>query len=287
MSGIGDRLADKIEEIVQTDNLRFLQNAAEDPLTKALKTFLGIYQVGSNQASAWVSQGFRTLEDLVTSEVELTPNQRVGLEHYDHFNQRIPREEMNRHADFVKRVVAEIDNGIETAVVGSYRRGSQDSGDVDFIVASPENMSLGTLRTIFFDSIIPRLYSASYLKYALVASSARSDSTKWHGACALPSSSDSNPPWRRIDFLLVPYQQLGAAMIYSTGNDLFNRSMRLLARKKGMRLNQRGLWKGVEGGPSRKGGEGGKGGTLIAQRNERDIFELLGVQWREPMERNV
>ena len=287
MSGIGDSLADKIEEIVQTDNLRFLQNAAEDPLTKALKTFLGIYQVGSIQASAWVSQGLRTLEDLVTNGVDLTPNQRVGLEHYDHFNQRILREEMDKHADFVKRILAQVESSLQVTIGGSYRRGSQDSGDIDFIVASPENMSLSTLRTIFFDSIVPRLYAANYLKCALAASNARVDSSKWHGACALSSFSDRNPPWRRIDFLLVPYDQLGAAMIYFTGNDLFNRSMRLLARKLGMRLNQRGLWKGVEGGPRRKGGEGGEGGALVAARDEKEIFALLGVQWREPFERNV
>ena len=289
MPGIGNSLADKIEEIVQNDNLRFLQNAAEDPLIKALKTFHGIYGVGSIQASAWISQGFRTLEDLVTNRVDLTPNQRIGLEHHDHFNQRIQRKEMNRHAETVKEIVAKVENEIEAIIGGSYRRGSQDSGDIDFIITSPKTMSFSTLRTVFFETIIPHLYAASYLKCTLAASSARSDSSsKWHGACALPSSSDNpDPPWRRIDFLLVPYEELGAAMIYFIGNDLFNRSMRLLARKKGMRLNQRGLWKGVEGGPRRKGGEGGKGGTLVEARNEREIFNALGVQWREATERNV
>ena len=286
LNTIGDRLADKIEEIVQTDNLRFLQSAAEDPQTKALKTFLGIYQVGSIQASAWIAQGYRTLEDLVMNRVELAPDQQVGLEHYEDFNQRIPRTEMDKHANFVQRMIAKVEDALEVTIGGSYRRGARESGDIDFIIASPQHMSIGTLRAVFFDSIVPRLYAANYLKCVLAATNARSDSSKWHGACALPSPSIDSP-WRRIDFLLVPYAELGAAMIYFTGNDIFNRSMRLLARKKGMRLNQRGLWKGVEGGASRKGGEGGKGGVLVASRDERAIFDALGVQWVEAYERNV
>ena len=57
------------------------------------------------------------------------------------------------------------------------------------------------------------------------------DGTKWHGASRI-GGPDSNKPWRRIDFLLVPEEEMGAALLYFTGNDIFNRSMRLLASKK-------------------------------------------------------
>lgn len=73
---------------------------------------------------------------------------------------------------------------------------------------------------------------------------------------------------RRIDILTIPFHELGAALIYFTGelpsllsnetnpltrrlpcffagNDIFNRSMRLLANKKGLSLNQRHLSKDV------------------------------------------
>ena len=71
-------------------------------------------------------------------------------------------------------------------------------------------------------------------------------------------------------------------MIYFTGNDIFNRSVRLLASKMGMRLNQRGLYKDVLRG---KGREKITEGTLVEGRSERRIFEVLGVPWREPGER--
>ena len=70
--------------------------------------------------------------------------------------------------------------------------------------------------------------------------------------------------------------------MYFTGNDIFNRSIRLLASKKGMRLNQRGLYKDVMRGTQRvKVTEG----ELVEGRDERRIFEILGVKWREPHER--
>lgn len=59
--------------------------------------------------------------------------------------------------------------------------------------------------------------------------------------------------------------------------------MRLLASTKGMRLNQRGLYKDVIRG---KGREKVTEGSLVEGRSERRIFEILEVPWREAHERN-
>jgi len=79
---------------------------------------------------------------------------------------------------------------------------------------------------------------------------------------------------------------------------VFNRSMRLLASKKGMRLNQRGLFRDPDPGGGRRwsgAGTAAAGGglrkppvgeeLLLEGRDERRIFEMLGVRWREPHER--
>lgn len=49
--GIGERLADKIEEIVWTNRLRRLENASCTREDRALQEFLGVYGVGISQAS--------------------------------------------------------------------------------------------------------------------------------------------------------------------------------------------------------------------------------------------
>jgi DNA polymerase IV len=274
---IGQRLADKIEEIVLTNRLRKLDNTKDDPLDSVLRLFLGVYGAGLVQANRWIQAGYRTLEDLQT-KAKLTDSHKIGLEHYDDFNSRIPRAEVEAHGAVVKTALAKIGPEFETTVMGSYRRGANDSGDIDMIITCP-GASLSTLHTIVFDSLVPQLFRSGFLKASL-ATSRTNDSmgTKWHGASCLPTSKF----WRRMDFLLVPEEEMGAALIYFTGNDIFNRSIRLLARKKGMRLNQRGLYKDVK-----RGGRGEKlnEGVLVEGRSEKKIFEVLRVPWREPHER--
>jgi len=162
--------------------------------------------------------------------------------------------------------------------MGSYRRGTTDSGDIDLIVTRPD-ADINHIRSTVVDVLIPRLMQEGFLKTAL-ATSHKDTGTKWHGASALPGISI----WRRIDLLLVPWDEMGAALIYFTGNEIFNRSIRLLASKKGMRLNQRGLYRDVIRGKGR--GRMTKG-TLMEGKSERRIFEILGVPWRPPHHRMI
>ncbi|KAL8839079.1 MAG: hypothetical protein Q9170_001861 [Blastenia crenularia] len=279
---IGARLADKIEEIVLSDRLRRLENTGLDDRDTALQLFLSIYGVGTAQASQWIDRGYRTLADLV-AKASLTKNQKIGIDHISDFAARIPREEVERHGKLVRDAVGKVDSSIEVTIGGSYRRGAADSGDVDFIVTKP-GAGVEVLRTITLDAIIPRLFASGYLKASLAAGTSRSSGSKWHGCACLPSSAsiEKKDIWRRIDFLLVPHDEIGAALIYFTGNDIFNRSIRLLASKKGYRLNQHGLWRDVMRGRAR---ERITQGSLVEGRSERRIFEILGVPWRPPEHR--
>ena len=272
---VGERLAAKIEEIVWTDKLRRLDNTKLEPNDEVLQTFLKIYGVGFAQASKWVDQGHRTIFDLV-KKVPLTKNQKIGIECFEDFQARIPRQEMRQHDKYVCDAVRKIDGSLQFTIGGSYRRGAAESGDIDFIVTRLDS-PLETIRALMLDQIIPMLFTSGYLKVGL-ATTDKGGGSKWHGAAMLPG----HHVWRRIDFLFVPWDELGAALIYFTGNDIFNRSIRLLARKKGMRLNQRGLWKDVVRSKSRARITQG---TLVEGKDEKNIFELLGVPWRPPEHR--
>lgn len=275
---VGTRLAEKIEEIVLTNRLRRLDNATiDDPADSVLQLFLRIYGVGIAQAQIWISLGHRTLESLTTS-VALTPNQKIGIEHYEDFLTRIPRAEVEAHAKFLRGHLQAVSPDLELTVGGSYRRGSSDCGDIDFLITSP-TLPITAVRTLLLGSLVPRLFVVRYLRVVLAACDPITG-TKWHGAACLPSAKPQT--WRRVDFLLVPWQQMGAALIYWTGNDIFNRSMRLLASKKGMRLNQRGLFKDVMRGPGRAKITDGE---LVEGKSEKKIFEHLGVPWRPPEHR--
>ncbi|PYH44483.1 DNA-directed DNA polymerase IV [Aspergillus saccharolyticus JOP 1030-1] len=275
LPGIGTRLADKIEEIVYTNRLRRLENANSTPEDRILQTFLGVYGAGVLQASRWLAQGYRSLEDL-KNKAPLTSNQRVGVEHYHDFAQRIPRNEVEVHGEIVRAAVTKADAELQVIIGGSYRRGASDSGDIDLIITKP-SATIKQIRTIMLETVVPGLFQQGFLQTSLAATS-RGDGSKWHGASKLPDGR----LWRRIDLLFVPGSEIGAALIYFTGNDIFNRSMRLLASKKGMRLNQRGLYADVLRGPQRVKLTTGR---LVEGRDERRIFELLGVPWRPPEHR--
>ncbi|KAE8150068.1 hypothetical protein BDV25DRAFT_172437 [Aspergillus avenaceus] len=275
IAGIGPRLADKIEEIVLTNRLRRLENTNKTSEDIILQEFMGVYGAGISQASKWLAQGYRSLEDL-KSKAPLTQNQRIGVEHYHDFAQRIPRKEVEEHGKIVQRAVQKADPEMQVIISGSYRRGATDSGDIDLLITKP-NAGIEQIRTLMIDVVVPKLFKQGFLQVSL-ASTSRGDGSKWHGASTVPGSHI----WRRIDLLFVPGSEIGAALVYFTGNDIFNRSMRLLASKKGMRLNQRGLYTDVIRGPQRAKVNTGR---LLEGRDERRIFEILGVPWRPPEHR--
>ncbi|CAN8098780.1 unnamed protein product [Discula destructiva] len=288
LPGFGPRLSAKLEEIVNTHSLARLAYATNDPMSKVLALFLGIYGVGKTTADKWIAKGFRTLDDLVR-KAKLTDSQRLGIDHYEDLNTLIPRTEVTQLGAFVKAEAATIDQSVKILIGGSYRRGANNSGDVDFIITKEGTTSSNDLLP-FLNKLIGDLWRQGFLTAEVASHSSNKDGggSKWHGCCVLPRVPGFNddeayrPIWRRIDILLVPESEYGAALIYFTGNDIFNRSMRLLASRKGMRLNQRGLYKDVMRGSDRpKVGER----ELIEGKDEKKIFEILKVKWREPHER--
>lgn len=273
---VGHRLAEKIEEIVRTNRLRRLDHTKLEPTDLILQSFMKIYGVAHAHASKWIASGYTTFSDLL-EKAPLTVNQKLGIERYDDFLKKIPRDEVIALGDIVKETSRRIDSAVNIIIGGSYRRGAKESGDIDIVVSKPD-ASIGDLK-LFLDNLVSALTEKKFLVAALAVSRKKSGS-KWHGCCILPGQEP--PIWRRIDFLLVPSCELGAALIYFTGNDIFNRSIRLLASKKGMRLNQRGLYKDVMRGPGRvKLNEG----VLVESKDEKKIFEILGVPWRKPEDR--
>lgn len=212
---VGESIGNKIEEIVKTDRLQRLEYAQNDPKNKVLHLFLGVYGAGRTVANQWMAQGFRTLNDL-RRHASLTPNQRVGVEHYEDLNTRIPRAEVKALGDYVMDEAARINKDVELLIGGSYRRGAKDSGDIDFIITKAGTRSSEEL-TPFLDKLVFSLTKKGFLTAELAAHKPRSsrkkkdddDGSKWHGCCVLPrdtgfeGDNDGHRPWRRIDFLLV------------------------------------------------------------------------------------
>ncbi len=129
LPGIGARIASKITTIVETGRLEQLTDLAKDPRTQAKRLFLGIQGVGHVKANEFVARGYTTLDDIL-QHGNPTRAQKLGIEHYTDLNTRIPRAEVQEHADYVYREMKKLDPRMEIHAMGSFRRGQSDCGDV-------------------------------------------------------------------------------------------------------------------------------------------------------------
>lgn len=88
---------------------------------------------------------------------------------------------------------------------------------------------------------------------------------------------------RRIDLKYYPNHLYGYAILYFTGSDYFNRSMRLFARKKGYSLSDHGLYPVQRLSKSTKVAAG----LAIMCYTEEQVFKALNLEYKPPNMRSV
>lgn len=275
VAGIGDRIRAKIQEILETGALGAAAAVRRDGATGARKElFMSVYGIGPVKAAELVRKlpGVASLDGLraaVASDPDiLNDKQKIGLKHAEDTALRIPRAEMEGHAARVSAIVRSVSADFVVEVVGSYRRGAADSGDIDVLLMLPETVP-ARRATALFKEVCERLADA-YVSDILAQGP-----KKFMAFCRL----DSDKPYRRLDLLLTPAAEYPYAVLYFTGSDKFNVSMRQRALDRGYTLNEHGMKPlaaaGVPVAP------------VPTMRTERDIFDFLDIRWRLPKDRNT
>ncbi len=257
--GLGKEIRIKIEKIITEGQL----NIPEDVRAKAtaLEAFQNIYGVGPKKAEQLIADGYTTVDQIRAAAAKdpklLNKNQRIGLQYYDDLLLRIPRAEMDQHA---ATLMAAKPASLEGVIVGSYRRGQPNSGDIDMLIrtASP-SVDAGAALADF----VTALRVKGYIKEVLAQGE--------HKCLAI--SQLPGEPARRLDLLVTPPEEFPLAVLYFTGSDTFNVAMRAHALTRGFTLNEHALTHVATGK------------AVAGLKTERDIFAALKVQWREPQER--
>lgn len=270
--GIGARMADKIDEIMESGHLRKIDHIGE--AVPVLEMFTNIWGAGAKTAQLWYQQGFRTLEDIST-KAHLNHNQKIGLKHYDDFLNRMPREEAGAIEKVVGNAARAIDPLLVSVACGSYRRGKATCGDVDVLITHPDGKSHKGV----FSKILHSLHESGFLTDDLVSNEENGEQKKYMGVCRLPGPGQRH---RRLDIIVVPYGEFACALMYFTGSAHFNRSMRALAKTKQMSLSEHSLNREVV----RQGSLKVHGGTPVPTLTEKDVFHVLGIPYRQPHERD-
>ncbi|KAI0040057.1 hypothetical protein FA95DRAFT_1550156 [Auriscalpium vulgare] len=288
LHGVGDKTANKIMEIVQTGQLRRIGYETTEDIA-IVKVFTGIYGVGARTAHQWYAAGCRTLADITAGVggVKLSDAQVIGMQFYEDINTRMPREEAKEIYEAIEKIALLIDAKLYVNIMGSYRRGKLTCGDIDILITRPTDDGLSHSGVL--TKLLTSLHSSGILTEDLsIPSDPDALDAVYHGLCVRPlrdgETSHTKRIRRRIDFLTVPWESRGAALIYYTGDDIFNRSLRLKANKMGFSLNQKGLYAGVVRSPEDRTVKLSPG-NIIASATEEEIFRILGVPWQEPHER--
>jgi len=156
---------------------------------------------------------------------------------------------MNR--EIVERIVGDVFDALEEhriisqwEMVGSYRRGKEILDEADVIAISKVDSAT-------FDDALRTLGITKF--------EANGDKIKRFTFQRL-----------KFDVLLVERKYWGAAKLYRTGNAQLNIVMRIIAKRKGLKLNEYGLWKD----------------DIQLANSETAIFRELGYKFVPPKFRN-
>ena len=271
--GLGQKMADKIAEILENGKLEKRVALQKNDKFQIIECFTKIWGVGPSTAEMLYYQGYKSIDDLRSCDT-LTNQQKIGLKHFEDLNQRMTRDEATKIYLFVEQRAKILRNNVEVIACGSYRRGKENCGDVDIMVTHKDSKSLEGL----FDELLTDLHKHNFLTDDLTLQK-DGNQRKYLGVCKLPGDEEKH---RRIDIIVVPHNEKACALMYFTGSAHFNRSMRLLAIKKGMSLSEHALRKNV----IRDGKEKLGIGDIVPTPTEESIFENLGLLYRSPEERN-
>ena len=274
VEGIGKGIKDRIKEIILTKKLSEIDQICTsidcDNLNKTnlRDELLSIIGVGESLVTKLQKDyNITSVSDFIklvkSKELSVSKTVELGIKYYKKLKFNIPRQEITKTYDYIHDQMEKVDSSLIIQICGSYRRQKLTSNDIDLLITSPfiitENISQ---ITEIMQKIINQLYQSKFLIDNLTPK----PTNKYMGLCKYDKF-----PIRRIDIRFIPLISWFPATLYFTGSKELNQKMRGLAKKLGYKLNEYGIY---------------KNNKMIYVESEEEIFELLGMKYLEPQERN-
>ncbi len=254
LPGIGKDLAAKIKEIVRTGHARALDRLHKR-VPASLESLLRIPGLGPKRVRAlYYDLHIKTLKQLEDAA------RRGRLRELPGFGEKTEQrilENISAHRTGEKRFLHSVARryaeplveylrklrGVDQAVVaGSYRRGRETVGDIDILV-TVRGKSPVMQRFVEYDEV------------ADVVSRGRTRSTVYL-RCGL-----------QVDLRVVERVSFGAALHYFTGSKAHNIRIRHLGQRKGLKINEYGVFRGQQ---------------RVAGETEESVFASVDLPWIPP-----
>src|SRR3989344_71390 len=252
--GVGVSIAEKIEELLKTGKLKYYDELKKKTPVN-LSQFVGIEGLGPKKIKKLYQElGVRTItdlekaakagkiRDLPTFGIKSEENILKGIEFQKKHAGRFLLGYIFPIAKTIEERLGGLPGVEEVAIAGSYRRWKETVGDLDMLVVSKK----------------PEIVMDYFVKQPEVARILAKGKTK--SSVTLQNGMD-------VDIRVVEAKSYGAALAYFTGSKEHNVAMRIIAQKKGWKLNEYGLFSGTR---------------QIAGKTEEEIYKKLGLTYVEP-----
>jgi NAD-dependent DNA ligase len=260
LPNIGPTIMEKLKEFVETGTLRIIEREKTNPVN----ILADIYGVGPKKAKELVDKGITSIEQLRQNQQLLNDVQKVGLQYYEDVLKRIPRAEIDEY----KQLLEKVSPFLKVEIVGSYRRGAENSGDIDIIIRSTDSKNLAPPfeKVDMIDELIKQKIIVAVL-------------SRGPSKCLVMAKIPSSSTIRRVDFLYTSPEEFPFAILYFTGSKMFNTMMRQHALNMGLTMNEHGLYKLSQDRKTK----GEKVPHIF--KMEKDIFDYLNLQYVPPENR--
>ncbi len=279
IGGIGKSSIERITEILTNGKLKELGEFVDVSRDKklALENLEEIVGIGRAHALELYDKGITSVEILKKKiqNNEITVNDKIllGLKYYGKYKMNIPRSEMDNYNMLLQHIIKKINktlgydesNKYILELCGSYRREKTHSNDIDVLISKKDTTSSDKNQS-HLERIINKLKSPlkhnDNMPLIIDSMTDKKIKTKFMG---FSRYLDNYP--RRIDIRFISYDSYPAALLYFTGSGEFNKKMRQIAKNKGYKLSEYGLFKDE---------------VMVKVESERDIFHKLDMEYLPP-----
>lgn len=255
ISDVGESMADKIKEIVETGSLEQLQEL-EKEIPEELSTLLNLEGLGPERVKDLHDKlDIDSREDLEEAVEEnkirdlegfgekMEENIREELERSDGEEERTLLSVAEEYAESLLDYLKESDDIIKVKVAGSYRRRKETVGDLDILALCDDQEAVMDYYTSFED--VDEIMSKGETKSTVRLKSGL-----------------------QVDLRAIAEESYGAAMMYFTGSKSHNIELRDRAIDRDLKLNEYGLFNEDD--------------EAVAQETEEDIYDELDLNWVTP-----
>jgi DNA polymerase (family 10) len=252
--GIGEDLANKIQEIVETGSCEFLKRLERD-VPPAVAQLLRVPGLGPKRVKTlWHDLDIQTMDQLLQAAQAQRIRDLPGfgekteqkiLEAVQHRLAQTPRVKLAVAAQFAEALAAYLREGPgmqQVCITGSYRRMRETVGDLDLVATALD----------------PGRAMEHFLRYPEIGQVLSRGTTR---------STVILNAGLQVDLRVVPAESWGAALQYFTGSKAHNIVVRRMAQDKGLKLNEYGVFRGEQ---------------RVAGETEESVYAAVGLPWMPP-----